>query len=477
MANKAISDLTAVDSITDATLFEVEKGDVSYKATGTQFTTYFGTPMTAATYDPAGIEEQLVGLTATQTLTGKTLTTPTITLKQGAAPAPTAEGDVQWDTDDNTIKVGDGSGTKTFSDDSKVALVANNLSDMTAATVRTNLNLVIGTDAQAWDADLDALAGLTSAANKVPMFSGSGTATLLDFKDEDDLVSDSATAVASQQSIKAYVDTAVTGGVSDGDKGDITVSSSGSVWTIDADTVTYDKMQDTSATDVLLGRSTAGAGTVEEIACTAFGRSILDDADEATFKATVNLEPGTDVQAYDSVLDTPVGQQTIWVPAVAMYARTTTGAASGSTELATNDVMVKTFDFDASADEHVQFAIQMPKNWDEGTLVFQAVWSHPSTDTNFGVVFFMQAVAFANDDALDTAFGTAVSVTDTGGTTDDLYISPESAALTVAGTPGAEEYVVFQIYRDVSDASDTMAVDARLHGVKIHYTTDVLTDD
>jgi hypothetical protein len=477
MANKAISDLTAVDSITDATLFEVEKDDVSYKATGTQFTTYFGTPMTAATYDPAGIEEQLVGLTATQTLTGKTLTTPTITLKQGAAPAPTAEGDVQWDTDDDTIKVGDGSGTKTFSDDSKVALVANNLSDMTAATVRTNLNLVIGTDVQAWDADLDALAGLTSAANKVPMFSGSGTATLLDFKDEDDLVSDSATAVASQQSIKAYVDTAVTGGVSDGDKGDITVSGTGATWTIDADTVTYDKMQDTSATDVLLGRSTAGAGTVEEIACTAFGRSILDDADEATFKATVNLEIGTDVQAYDSVLDTPVGQQTIWVPAVAMYARTTTGAASGSTELATNDVMVKTFDFDASADEHVQFAIQMPKNWDEGTLVFQAVWSHPSTTTNFGVVFFCQAVAFANDDALDTAFGTAVSVTDTGGTTDDLYISPESAALTVAGTPGAEEYVVFQIYRDVSDASDTMAVDARLHGVKIHYTTDVLTDD
>lgn len=174
--------------------------------------------------------------------------------------------------------------------------------------------------------------------------------------------------------------------------------------------------------------------------------------------------------------DATAGQHTIWVPAIAMYARTTTGAAVGSTELATNDVMLKSFDFDASADEHVQFAIQMPKSWDEGTLIWQALWSHPSTTTNFGVVFFMQAVAFADDDALDTAFGTAVSVTDTGGTTDDLYISPESAALTVAGTPGAEEYVVFQIYRDVSDAADTLAVDARLLGVKIHYTTNADTD-
>lgn len=77
---------------------------------------------------------------------------------------------------------------------------------------------------------------------------------------------------------------------------------SGAINTIDITNgaVTYAKIQDVSATDKLLGRSTAGAGDIEEISCTAFGRSILDDADEATFKATVNLEIGTDVQAYDA---------------------------------------------------------------------------------------------------------------------------------------------------------------------------------
>jgi hypothetical protein len=95
-----------------------------------------------------------------------------------------------------------------------------------------------------------------------------------------------------------------TGGsaLSDGDYGDITVSSTGTVMTIDNDVVTYAKMQNVSATDRLLGRVSSGAGDVEEIACTAAGRALLDDATASDQRTTLGLTIGSDVQAYDSGL-------------------------------------------------------------------------------------------------------------------------------------------------------------------------------
>jgi len=51
--------------------------------------------------------------------------------------------------------------------------------------------------------------------------------------------------------------------------------------------VTYAKIQNISATDRLLGRSSAGAGAIEEIVCTTFGRSLIDDTDAATARTTL----------------------------------------------------------------------------------------------------------------------------------------------------------------------------------------------
>jgi hypothetical protein len=169
------------------------------------------------------------------------------------------------------------------------------------------------------------------------------------------------------------------------------------------------------------------------------------------------------------------GTHTIFIPATAMTARTTNGAATGTTEMATNMNMFATLNFDATTAEYAQFCVRMPKSWDEGTVTFAPTWSHAAAAT-YGVVFELAGIAISNDDAGDVAFGTAQSSTDTGGTTNDIYIGPTSSAITIAGTPQAEDYVMFQINRAPANGSDTLDVDARLHGITLYYTVNAATD-
>ena len=170
------------------------------------------------------------------------------------------------------------------------------------------------------------------------------------------------------------------------------------------------------------------------------------------------------------------GVHSIPIPATGMYTASTNGAAAGSSESSTNAVMLKTFDFDKDTDEYVQFQVPMPKSWNEGTITAKFYWSHASTSTNFGVSWGIQGVSFGDSDALDAAFGTGIVVDDTGGTTDDVFVSAATGAVTIAGSPAAEDLVIFRVYRDVSDSNDTLAVDARLHAVQLNVTTDTGND-
>ena len=76
-----------------------------------------------------------------------------------------------------------------------------NYTDGVSSNIQTQLNAK-----QASNDILTDLAGLTQATNKIPYFSSSSAASVLDFKDEDNMSSNSATAIPSQQSVKAYVD-------------------------------------------------------------------------------------------------------------------------------------------------------------------------------------------------------------------------------------------------------------------------------
>lgn len=175
--------------------------------------------------------------------------------------------------------------------------------------------------------------------------------------------------------------------------------------------------------------------------------------------------------------DSLIGRHAIYIAAGSIRPSATGGCQSVTTIVSgASQPDIVSLDFDPTTQEYAQFGIVMPKKWNEGTITFKAHWSHAATTTNFGVVWDLQAVAVSDDDAIAVAFGTAQVVTDTGGTTNDLYTSPESAAITVSGTPAAEDTVFYRFSRVTGDAGDTMAIDARLHGITLYVTINAETD-
>ena len=146
------------------------------------------------------------------------------------------------------------------------------------------------------------------------------------------------------------------------------------------------------------------------------------------------------------------GKATLFIPAGAMRPTVTAGAtALADVETTAGRPDLTALNFATGADSYAQFQVAMPKNWDLGPVTFQVFWASTALDTD-GVAWALQAVAVGDGDTIDVVFGTPVVVTDDAqSTTEDLYVTAESASLYIPGTTLGAELCTNTDFTDGSD--------------------------
>ena len=201
-------------------------------------------------------------------------------------------GALSIDLDSETLDIAGGTGIDTSgSGNTLTVAIDSTVATLSGSQTLTNKTIdasqLSGTVANArLDAELQALAGLTSAADKGIQFTGSGSAATYDLTAAGKALLDDADAAAQRTTL----------GVAIGSD----------VQAYDAELAALAGL--TSAADK--GIQFTGSGTAATYDLTAAGKALLDDANASAQRTTMGVAIGSDVQAYDAGLASIAGLTT-----------------------------------------------------------------------------------------------------------------------------------------------------------------------
>ena len=308
----------------------------------------------------------------------------------------------------------------------------------TAFDARANLGLEIGSNVQAYDAGLESISDLVTIADQSIVTDGVDSYTTYTLTAAGRALLDDATVadqretlglgtLATQDGTFSGTHSGTSSGTNTGDQiivlsGAVSGTGTGSFVTtlgtgvvnttnISVDAVTYERIQNVSTNDVILGRSTAGAGDIEEITCTSAARDFLDDVDATAQRATLGLGDlatatgtWTDGSTFSGDSSgTNTGDQTITLTGAV------TGSGTGSFETTLAADIVLSTNISASAVTTAKIndsAVDEDKLGDQSTCIITAAtpsgtgayvgqgWMDTSTSINYrwdGTAWIQQA--------------------------------------------------------------------------------------
>lgn len=162
------------------------------------------------------------------------------------------------------------------------------------------------------------------------------------------------------------------------------------------------------------------------------------------------------------------------ISAQAFRAALTNGPSYALTESTTNKVMIPVLDFDDTTAESAMVLFMLPDNYNAAvSMTAQFIWTSASGSN--GVTWSIAALVLADDDAIDTAFPAATTVSDTVLANGDVHISAATAGFDPGTSDGAGRPCWIKVARVPSDGSDTKVGDARLIAVRLEFEINSLS--